>query len=125
LLAAEGFPEGEVSLTFLDSVAMTELNEHYTGRTGTTDVLAFSQQEGETKAPDATLLGDVIVDGTQVQSQAREHGVDPSEELLRVIAHGFLHLLGYGHETPKEAKRMREAENRYVGLYFSMRREQP
>jgi probable rRNA maturation factor len=125
LLTAEGFPEGEVSLTFLDSGAMTEMNERYTGRPGTTDVLAFSQQEGETKAPDARLLGDVVVDRQQVRSQARDHDVDPAEELLRVVAHGFLHLLGYGHKTPGEAKRMREAEERSVNRYFAMKREQP
>jgi probable rRNA maturation factor len=125
LLTAEGFPGGEVSLTFLDNAAMTELNERYTGRSGTTDVLAFSQQEGKNKAPDATLLGDVIVDRTQVRPQAKDHGVDPARELLRVVAHGFLHLLGYGHNTPREAERMREAENRHIERYFGMRREQP
>ena len=125
LLAAEGFPGGEVSLTFLESEAMTELNERYTGRSGTTDVLAFSQQEGETKPPDAALLGDVIVDRTQVESQAKDHGVDPARELLQVVAHGFLHLLGYGHNTPREAKRMREAEDRHVERYLGMRRAQP
>jgi rRNA maturation RNase YbeY len=124
LLTAEGFKDGEVSLTFLDNEAMTALNERYTGRPGTTDVLAFSQQEGDDKAPDAMLLGDVIVDTTQVHSQARGHGVDPTEELIRVVAHGFLHLLGYGHKTPGEAKRMREAENRYVELYFDKRGKQ-
>ena len=75
-------------------------------------MLAFSQQEGEHPAPDPGLLGDVIVDVQQVRAQARDYGVTMHEEMLRVVAHGVLHLLGYDHVTPEEETRMRRAEQR-------------
>ncbi|MCU0611213.1 MAG: rRNA maturation RNase YbeY [Candidatus Eisenbacteria bacterium] len=117
LLGLEGRPRGEVSLTFVDTAGMTALNERYTGRRGTTDVLAFSQQEGYPPAPDPDFLGDVLVDLQRVRAQARDHGVATSEEVLRVVAHGFLHLVGYDHATDQEEVRMRQAEERHIRRY--------
>lgn len=117
LLRVEGRPGAVVSLTFVDSAAMTALNERYTGRRGTTDVLAFSQQEGDHPAPDPDLLGDVIVDIHRVRAQARECGVTRIDEMLRVVAHGFLHLLGYDHASPGERLRMRRAEELHILRY--------
>jgi len=122
LLSSEGRPKGEVSLTFVDTATMTDLNERYTGRSGTTDVLAFSQQEGDSPAPDPHLLGDVVVDAQRVHTQARDYGASAHEEMLRVVAHGVLHLLGYDHITPEEEARMRQAEQRYL-LTFGRRHE--
>jgi rRNA maturation RNase YbeY len=99
---------------------MAALNEKYTGRTGSTDVLAFAQQEGANRAPDANLLGDVIVDVTTVRAHARAYGIPLVEELLRVVAHGFLHLLGYDHAESAGTKRMREAEDRCIKRYFAL-----
>lgn len=113
---------GEVSVTFVDTEAMTALNERYTGRRGTTDVLAFSQQEGACPAPDPCLLGDVLVDVQQVRAQARDVRVRCRDELLRVVAHGILHLLGYDHATPEEESRMRRAEERHL-LRFGRRHQ--
>jgi probable rRNA maturation factor len=104
-------------VTFVDTATMTDLNERYTGRSGTTDVLAFSQQEGENPAPDPDLLGDVVVDVQRVRAQARHYEVSPRGEMLRVVAHGVLHLLGYDHHTPREETSMRQAEQRYVRLF--------
>ncbi|MBN1425970.1 rRNA maturation RNase YbeY [Candidatus Fermentibacteria bacterium] len=117
LLCIEGRPGAVVSLTFVDSAAMSALNGRYTGRRGTTDVLAFSQQEGDHPAPDPDLLGDVLVDMEQVRAQARKYGVEPREEMLRVVAHGFLHLLGYDHTSQREELCMRLAEERHILRY--------
>lgn len=124
LLAAEGKPAGEISLTFADRKQMVLLNEQYTDRKGTTDVLAFSQQEGAFPAPDPDLLGDVIVDVSRVQEQACEYGTDPAEELLRVVAHGVLHLLGYDHKTSEEEKIMKDAEESHLRAYVKKARPQ-
>ncbi len=121
ILVAEGFPHAEVSLTFVDTPAMVELNERYTGRKGTTDVLAFSQQEGDYPAPDPGLLGDVVIDVAQVRRNARAYGVRRLEEMLRVAAHGVLHLLGYEHEAAEAHARMRQAEDRYIERFFRRR----
>ncbi len=121
LLDSEGRSDVIVSLTFVDGEKMIWLNERYSGRKGTTDVLAFSQQDGEFKAPDSRLLGDVIVDVSRVRRQAQDMGVDRDEELLRVVAHGFLHLLGYDHRDPAGDRRMRDAEEKYVRSFQPLR----
>lgn len=105
LFAEEGVSAGEVSVTFLADDPMRELHRRYLGEDRATDVLAFAlQEEGEPP------LGDVYVGADQAERQAREHGVDRDEELVRLALHGVLHVLGYDHpEAPEE----REASEQY------------
>jgi len=61
-----------------------------------TDVLAFPAgglSEG------GVFAGDVIVSIPYAKRQARRRGESASRELDRLLVHGFLHLLGYDHET--------------------------
>ena len=49
-----------------------------------------------------------------MERNARELGVPLSDEILRVVFHGVLHLVGYDDHTQLELERMRAAEDRYV-----------
>jgi len=111
----------EISVSYVNTDMMIDLNERYTGREGTTDVLAFSQQEGSDPAPDHHLLGDVIVDVERVRDQARQYGSTVAEELLRVTAHGVLHLLGYDHQNAEEEIIMREKEEIHIRRFNTIR----
>jgi probable rRNA maturation factor len=96
---------------------MRRLNRRTTGRRGLTDVIAFALPQ-----PDGTLLGDVYVCPAAANQWLngrgrgkREHrGMD--EELLRLVVHGTLHVLGYDH--PEGSSRTRSAmwrrQERYV-----------
>ena len=92
VLRAEGVGEGELSVTFLGDPGMQALNREYLGRDRPTDVLAFTLE-----APAGGMLGDVYVGYDQGLRQAREMGIDPHEELLRLAIHGVLHVLGPDH----------------------------
>jgi len=106
-----------VELTLLDAAAMRRLNRRTTGRRGLTDVIAFALPQ-----PDGTLLGDVYVCPAAANQWLngrgrgkREHrGMD--EELLRLVVHGTLHVLGYDH--PEGSSRTQSAmwrrQERYV-----------
>lgn len=102
-----------------DSV-IHKLNRDYRGKDKPTDVLSFAMQEG--RYPTPGVLGDVVISWDTTLRQARELGVTPEEELLRLLIHGLLHLCGFDHErVPKrEAERMRKREarlfSRLVGL---------
>lgn len=92
LWAREGVAGGELSVTFLADGPMREMNRRYLDHDRVTDVLAFAlHEEGETP------VGDVYVGVEQGERQAREHGVERDEELLRLALHGALHVLGYDH----------------------------
>jgi probable rRNA maturation factor len=109
VLAAEGAEAEEISVVFLSDEEIREMNRRFLGRDYATDVLAFPLQEhGE------PVVGDVFVGAEQVERQATEHGVPHPEEVLRVVVHGVLHLLGHDHpegasRTESEMWRRQEA----------------
>ena len=100
VLDGEGRAEGEVSVTLLDDGGIRELNREYLERDFVTDVIAFALHE-----PDTPVLGDVYIGFEQCRRQAAECGVDPGEELLRLVVHGTLHVLGYDHPEGEERTR--------------------
>ena len=94
--ASQGAAEGEISVALLDDSAMAELNSAHLGHEGPTDVLAFAlYEEGE------PVLGDVYVGVDQAARQAVDAGVTLREELVRLVVHGTLHVLGMDH--PEDA----------------------
>lgn len=89
---------------------MRRLNRDFRRQDRTTDVLAFSAGEGE-------LLGDIVVSVPYAARQARRHGESPSREIERLLLHGYLHLLGYDHETDDgEMDKLEAATRRRLGL---------
>ena len=100
-------PRAELSLSFVTDPAIRELNRRYRNRDTPTDVLSFPL--ADEVCPD--LLGDVVISVDMLRRQARQRKRSVADELLRLLIHGILHLLGYDHEvSPAEARRMRKAE---------------
>lgn len=87
-----------VTVCLLSDRAMKALNERWRGRPRTTDVLSFPS--GDAVAPGRTAhLGDIAVSVEQAARQAGERGTGIGGEMKRLVLHGWLHLLGYDHET--------------------------
>lgn len=118
VLLAENCPENaEVSILLTGDEAIRELNSRYCGIDAPTDVLAFSQLEGEEFVEEGeAVLGDVVISVETAARQAMEHGHTLDDEMDILLAHGILHLLGYDHETPEDEKRMFERQRELVRL---------
>jgi len=93
-------PPYEVSLVFIDSETVKQLNRDYREVDEPTDVLAFHMlpQKGVDDSfalpPDGVIrLGEVIISYPQAVKQAKEQGHSPERELALLIIHGILHLL--------------------------------
>ena len=117
VLEAEGVGAAELSVTVTDDETVRSLNREYAGEDAVTDVLSFSQREGEEFAAPpggAPLLGEVIIAYPQALRQARERGKSQEAEVARLLVHGILHLLGYDHAQPEEERRMRAREEELV-----------
>ena len=117
VLEAEGTPPCELSIAITDDETVRALNREYAGEDAVTDVLSFSQREGEefVSPPEgAPQLGEVVIAYPQAARQAGERGRAATEEMTRLLVHGVLHLLGYDHAEPEEARRMREREEALV-----------
>jgi probable rRNA maturation factor len=92
---------GSLSITFLSVAAMRRMNAKHLGRSGLTDVIAFSLAE------QGVLAGDVYISPDAARLSAHEHRVSMREELTRLVVHGTLHVLGWDH--PEGDRRLRSA----------------
>jgi probable rRNA maturation factor len=94
---------------------MRRFNRDFRGKDKPTDVLSFSQLEGESPVPSPSL-GDLVISVDTTKRQAKEYGVTYTQEFLRLMVHGILHLHGYDHEgvSKAEAQRMRRREERIL-----------
>jgi len=89
----------DVSVAFLTKPQIRKLNKLYRGKDKPTDVLSFIHAEDE-------VLGEVLICYDVAKLQAKEQGVSIREELVRLLVHGVLHLMGYDHEKKKESQEM-------------------
>lgn len=94
LAAKYGLEDPELTLAFVGTRTITRLNWKFLKREGPTDVISFPAAEA---GGGKRHLGDIVVSVPQAfkQSFAREHGLET--ELLDLVVHGFLHLLGFEH----------------------------
>ena len=86
---AEKCRAAELSVVFVSSPEIRRLNQRFLKHNRFTDVMAFPVSE--------EMIGEIYVSRDQAALQAVEYGVSLREELLRLVLHGFLHLLGYSH----------------------------
>lgn len=95
------FPKfsGTMALSFVSDTRIQELNRIYRQKDSVTDVLSFaySHEPGD-------HLGDIVISFEQAERQAE--GGDIRLELIDLSVHGMLHVLGYDHERPEDAKIM-------------------
>ncbi len=84
-----------VSVLFCADGRMRSLNRRYRGKDRSTDVLAFPAGA----APQAGFLGDIVISVPTAAREARRRAEAPAREMDRLLLHGFLHLMGYDHET--------------------------
>lgn len=89
-----------VSVSFVGAATMRRLNAAWKGHDRPTDVLSFSLVQ-----PDGTLAGDVYVCRAVAEREARARRIPVREELLRLVIHGTLHVLGWDH--PETEARIR------------------
>jgi probable rRNA maturation factor len=125
-----------VSVVIADDETVAIINEEYRGLPGVTDVLSFSNVHSgayygdDDRSPSAEMiegfvmspdfdpgLGEVIISYPQTCRQARAAGRTAKAELAQLVAHGILHLIGYDHEEPAEAARMRSKERQAMTAF--------
>ncbi len=112
LLAAIGKSGADLSIALVDDSGIMDLNARWRNKPRATDVLAFSQVEGEFSDRHSSLLGDVVISVETAASQAAERRRGLNEVVTRLLIHGLLHLIGFDHEEEEEASRMAEDERR-------------
>ncbi len=107
----------EVSIRIVGEAEGAELNGHYRGKTGPTNVLSFPA-ELPAGVPLPTV-GDLVICAPVVAREAQAQGKEPSAHWAHLTVHGCLHLIGYDHEQEAEAAAMEALETEILaGLGF-------
>ncbi len=84
---------------------MRSLNKTYRGIDQSTDVLSFNLDFTEPQS-DKSYLGDIVISLPTAQIQADEHHQPLENEMIYLLIHGLLHLMGYDHQTVDQEQEM-------------------
>jgi len=110
----------EISILFTDDKFIKSLNKKYRGINKSTDVLTFNLEEGDLIFPEVDknkLLGDIVVSVETAQRQANNLNHNLENELMILLIHGLLHLIGYVHEEDRDNKIMQVKENEILDTF--------
>lgn len=98
----------ELSVVLCDDAYIQELNAEYRGKDKPTNVLSFPQDED-------FHLGDIVIAFETIKREADEQNKTFQDHFSHMLVHGFLHLLGYDHESDEEADVMENTEIQILG----------
>jgi len=99
--------DGEVSVLLCDDAEIRRLNAQWRGKDYATNVLSFPSAMRETPEHH---LGDIAVAYETVAREATSEGKAFQDHLAHLAAHGYLHLIGFDHETDEDAEEMEALE---------------
>jgi len=102
---------GNLSYIFCDDGYLIKINQEYLNHDTYTDIITFDYTEGK------TIGGDIFISVERIKENAEKFEVEFNEELIRVMSHGILHLIGYKDKTDADAALMREKENQMIKLF--------
>jgi probable rRNA maturation factor len=111
-LAHQAFPaRAELTIAITGDEEIRALNRQYRGIDRPTDVLSFGDDQIEASADQVFYLGDVVISYPSAEAQAQAAGHSPADELVLLVIHGVLHLLGHDHAERGEKRTMWAAQD--------------
>ena len=101
----------ELCLVLVGNAEIRKLNAKFRKKDYPTDVLSFPA--GDQLPEGVALLGDVVISVEKAKAQSKEKRGTLNEEMVTLLIHGIVHLLGYDHErSPKDARIMKRLEKK-------------
>lgn len=101
----------ELVYTFVDNKRILEINKKFLSHDYFTDIITFDYCKGQ------KVSGEIFISLDQVETHAKEFKVEFKVELLRVLAHGMLHLIGFDDKSESDKKLMRKEEDKCLVLH--------
>ena len=100
-----------LAYNFVSDEELWRMNKQYLNHDTYTDIITFDYSE------DNKISGEIYISADRVKENAEKLKTTFTQELLRVMAHGVLHLCGFKDKSPIELKQMRAAEERALRLF--------
>lgn len=103
----------QVSYIFCSDEYLLQINKEYLNHDYYTDIITFPYKQNN------DIESDIFISVDRVRDNAASYKTTFDQELLRVIVHGLLHMVGYGDKTEDDQKKMTEMENLYISRWNS------
>jgi len=103
-----------INYIFCDDEYLLNINKEYLNHDYYTDIITFPYKEGE------SIESDIFISIDRVKENADAHDQTFEKELLRVISHGLLHLIGFKDKDEADQEIMRQMESKCIFLYYDM-----
>ena len=113
-LAVQIIGKKNLSIAFVTNAAIRKINRRFLKHDFATDVISFPLG--------SDLLGELVISAEYAVSEAAKRKIPVEEELLRYVAHGILHLLGYDDHRPADKARMWARQERELRKILGSRR---
>ena len=101
--------DGEIAVLLTSDAAIRTMNATWRGIDKPTNVLSFPAVESE-----GAHLGDIAIACETVERESASENKTFLDHLAHLSIHGYLHLIGFDHETDREAERMEQLETRIL-----------
>jgi rRNA maturation RNase YbeY len=105
----------DLQYVFVDDQSLLQINLDFLNHDTLTDIITFDL--GSTKT---IIDGEIYISLDRVKENSETLKTLYSEELIRVISHGLLHLIGFKDKTAKDAALMRSKEEECLSLWRSI-----
>ena len=112
IIEKEGFVLSHINYIFCSDPYLLAINKEYLQHDFFTDILTFDQSGKENE-----IEADIYISIDRVTDNAETLHISFADELLRVIIHGILHLIGFSDKTESEKTLMREKEDSCISLH--------
>ena len=112
----------ELGVTFIDEGPMVDLHIKWMDEPGPTDVLSFPMDElrpgSDMSNPSEGILGDIVVCPQVAIKQAIVANHETMNEILMLVTHGMLHLVGFDHAKPEEEAEMFSLQRKLLADFY-------
>ena len=112
LVKNEGKAAVEINFIITTDNYLRNLNKKFLNHDYFTDVISFNYSIND------TVSGEIYISEDTVRRNSIEYNVSLNNEMLRVMIHGILHLVGYNDETEVEKQKMNHLENKWMKHFF-------
>lgn len=111
VVESENYQAGEINYIFCTDEYLLKINQKHLNHDTYTDIITFDYVVGK------TVSGDLFISTDRIKENAQIYDVTFENELLRVMSHGLLHLMGYTDKLEVERRKMRKKEDEKIKLF--------
>ena len=115
IVSDHGYIIQNICYIFMTDDELLEINQSHLQHDDYTDIITFDLSDTE-----ASIDGEIYISVDRINDNAEKFNCTKQDELIRVLSHGVLHLMGYKDKSENDSQKMRDAENLSIKIYHEI-----